>query len=41
MASTVDKTRGITADGISEQQYARTLETLKRMARNLGWNAEG
>ena len=37
LASTVDKTRVITADGISEQQYAQTLQTLERMARNLGW----
>jgi len=31
LASTVDKTRVITADGISEQRYAQTLETLERM----------
>jgi hypothetical protein len=37
LASTVDKTRALTADGISEQQYAQALETLERMARNLGW----
>lgn len=37
LAATVDKTRVITADGISEQQYAQTLETLERMARNLAW----
>lgn len=37
LASTVDKTRVITADGISEQRYAQTLETLERMARNLEW----
>jgi len=37
LASTVDKTREITAEGISEEQYAQTLETLERMARNLGW----
>ena len=37
LASTVDKTRSITADGITEQEYAHTLKTLERMARNLGW----
>ncbi len=37
LASTVDKTRALTADGISEQRYAEALETLERMARNLGW----
>lgn len=37
LASTVDKTRTITSEGVSEQQYAQTLETLERMARNLGW----
>ncbi|QNE48159.1 MarR family transcriptional regulator [Glaciihabitans sp. INWT7] len=38
LSSTVDKTRAITADGISAEQYAQTLDTLERMARNLGWN---
>lgn len=37
LASTVDKTRALTADGVSEPHYAQTLETLERMARNLGW----
>ncbi|MFM9919281.1 MarR family winged helix-turn-helix transcriptional regulator [Lacisediminihabitans sp. H27-G8] len=37
LASTVAKTRALTADGISEQRYAEALETLERMARNLGW----
>ncbi|CAN5182447.1 MarR family winged helix-turn-helix transcriptional regulator [Frigoribacterium sp. UYMn621] len=37
LASTVDKTRALTADGISEERYAEALETLERMARNLGW----
>ena len=38
LTSTVDATRGVVADGISEEQYAETLETLKRMASNLGWS---
>ncbi|MHC5797986.1 MarR family winged helix-turn-helix transcriptional regulator [Lacisediminihabitans sp. FW035] len=37
LAATVDKTRALTADGISEQQYSEALDTLERMARNLGW----
>jgi DNA-binding MarR family transcriptional regulator len=37
LASTVEKTRAVTIEGVSEQQYAQTLETLERMARNLGW----
>jgi DNA-binding MarR family transcriptional regulator len=38
LASTVDKTRAVTAEGVSEQQYEQTLETLEQMARNLGWS---
>jgi DNA-binding MarR family transcriptional regulator len=38
LASTVDRTRAITAEGVSEQQYAQTLGALERMARNLGWS---
>lgn len=38
LASTVEKIRAITADGISEQQYTQTIGALERMARNLGWN---
>jgi DNA-binding MarR family transcriptional regulator len=37
LASTVDKTRAVTADGISEHEYENTLGTLERMAQNLGW----
>ncbi len=37
LASTVDKTRALTADGIPEQRYAEALDTLERMAQNLGW----
>jgi len=38
LASTVDRTRAVTVEGVSEQQYVQILETLERMARNLGWS---
>lgn len=36
----VARTRGTVADGITEQEYAQTLDVLERMARNLGWSED-
>lgn len=36
----VARTRARTAEGISEDDYATTLEVLEQMARNLGWAGE-
>jgi hypothetical protein len=35
------RTLGVTArDGISDEDYATTMATLEKMARNLGWSEE-
>lgn len=37
LGEVVDGMRASIADGVSEEDYARTVTTLERMARNLGW----
>jgi DNA-binding MarR family transcriptional regulator len=37
LGEVVDRTRARMADGISEEEYAATLDVLERIARNLGW----
>lgn len=38
LADVVDATRELVAEGVADADYAATLATLERMARNLGWN---
>ena len=40
LAEVVAELRTGSADGVSEEDYERTLRTLERMARNLGWTEE-
>ena len=37
LAEVIAELRASSTDGLSEDDYARTLATLERMARNLGW----
>lgn len=38
LADVVDATRELVAEGVAEEDYATTLATLERMARNFGWS---
>ena len=38
LAEVVNATRDLVAEGVDETDYATTLATLERMARNLGWS---
>jgi DNA-binding MarR family transcriptional regulator len=38
LAEVVGANREIVADGLSPEEYATTVATLERMARNLGWS---
>ena len=38
LATVVGTNRELVANGLNEQEYATTVATLERMARNLGWN---
>jgi DNA-binding MarR family transcriptional regulator len=38
LATVVGANREVVANGLTEQEYATTVATLERMARNLGWS---
>lgn len=38
LGDVIDRTRAVLAQGISEDEYAATLDVLERIARNLGWD---
>jgi hypothetical protein len=38
LAAVIDAQRTLVAEGVSDEDNATTVETLERMARNLGWN---
>jgi DNA-binding MarR family transcriptional regulator len=40
LATVVGANREVVAAGLTEQEYATTVATLERMARNLGWSGE-